>query len=321
MRFEPRTPRDDVNVSSTHPLSEAAFLISAIALVMASLVFASGLAVEAAARWLPVDFETRWTSVLAGAHDPNDARQPALEALLQRLAIHWPDAPYRFRLHVFPGDEPNALALPGGTIVVTSALLERAQSENELAFVLAHELGHFRHRDHLRALGRRLLIGLVAAAASGLGNGSATFPFTLGELLTLRFDRAQESTADQFALGLVAAEYGHVNGATRFFERLPDADGSGAERAGAWLSSHPLSADRIEALHDETARRGFETRGTLTPLPAWNESEDPQPNSWKGESHEVADPTTTMPMGESIRGERDPRTADHGIVVRPDPNA
>jgi Zn-dependent protease with chaperone function len=269
MTFEPRVPRDDVNVSSTHPLSEAAFLLAAIVLVMAGLVVLSGLVVEAAARWLPVGIEARWLGALAAVSDTDDSREPALDALLQRLAAHWPDAPYRFQVHVTQADDPNALALPGGAIVVTSALLERTQSENELAFVLAHELGHFRHRDHLRALGRRLLVGLVSAAASSLGNDGATLPWTVGELMTLRFDRAQESAADRFALEIVAAEYGHVNGATRFFERLPDAAGSNSERASAWLASHPVTADRIDAMHEETARRGLATQGALTPLPAW----------------------------------------------------
>ena len=187
--------------------------------------------------------------------------------MLQRLAAHWPDAPERLQVRVMQADDPNALALPGGAIVITRELLDRTQSENELAFVLAHELGHFRHRDHLRALGRRLLVGLVSAAASSLGNSSATLPWTLGELLTLRFDRAQESAADRFALDIVAAEYGHVNGATRFFERLPDADGSSRERASAWLASHPVTADRIDAMRAETTQRGFATQGALTPLP------------------------------------------------------
>lgn len=269
MKFEPRTPRDDVNVSRSHPLAEAAFLLAAIVLVMAGFVLLSGLAVEATARWLPADTETRWFGRFADAGETDDVREPALDALLQRLASHWPDAPYHFRVGVMQADDPNALALPGGAIVVSSGLLDRAASENELAFVLAHELGHFRHRDHLRALGRRLLVGLLAVAASQLGSDGTTLPWTVGELLTLRFDRAQESAADRFALGIVAAEYGHVNGATRFFERLPDAGGSASERASAWVTSHPVTADRIDAMHEETARRGFATEGELTRLPEW----------------------------------------------------
>ena len=44
----------------------------------------------------------------------------------------------------------NAVALPGGNIVVFAGLLKEIKSENELAMILGHELGHFAHRDHLR---------------------------------------------------------------------------------------------------------------------------------------------------------------------------
>jgi Zn-dependent protease with chaperone function len=70
----------------------------------------------------------------------------------------------QYKIHIIPDPRINAMALPGGNIVVFSALIKETGSENELAFVLAHELGHFANRDHLRGLGRRLLL-LTASAA------------------------------------------------------------------------------------------------------------------------------------------------------------
>jgi Zn-dependent protease with chaperone function len=266
--FEPRLPREDVNVSRAHPLREAAWLLlgAAVAgLLLAALAFA---ATEIASRWLPPALEARVFGGLfdefadeAGAHP----RGPAAAALLERLAARWPESPYAFRLAVALEDSPNAFALPGGTIVLTSGLLDAVESENELAFVLAHELGHFAGRDHLRALGRGLILQLGLRAIVGAGAGDAV-PALAGELASRGFARDQERGADAFALAIVAAEYGHVAGADAFFGRLPDAEAGLGARAAAWFSTHPVSEARIAALHARAARAGWAASGPLRPL-------------------------------------------------------
>jgi Zn-dependent protease with chaperone function len=268
--FEPRLPRDDVNVSRTHPLVEAGWLIlgAAVAgLLLALLAFA---ATELVSRWLPADLEARWfgglfESFVGDETSEEPARAEAARALLARLAAHWPENPYTFQLGVLDDSALNAFALPGGTIVVTRGLLEAAESENELAFVLGHELGHFAARDHLRAIGRGLILSLVMRSMVGAGAGDAV-PALSAELASRGFARDQERDADAFALGLVAAEYGHVAGADDFFGRLPDADAGLGARAAAWFATHPVSESRIAALHDLARRRGYPTDGPVAVL-------------------------------------------------------
>jgi predicted Zn-dependent protease len=184
---------------------------------------------------------------------------------LQRLAARWPENPYELRLAVFDDAATNAFALPGGTIVVTRGLLDAAESENELAFVLGHEIGHFAARDHLRAIGRGLILSQVMRSLIGSGAGDAV-PALSAELASRGFARDQERDADAFALGLVAAEYGHVHGADHFFGRLPDAEADLGDRAVAWLATHPVSEARIEALRELARRRGYATSGPLAKL-------------------------------------------------------
>ncbi len=186
------------------------------------------------------------------------------------MAQAWPAAPYAFDVGVIEEPDPNALALPGGRILVTRGLLLNARSENELAFVLGHELGHFRNRDHLRSLGRGLVTGLLTSAlgaATGLGGSN---PLGLAQGFAERgFGRSQERDADAFALGLVYALYGHVAGADDFFERLTaDSSRRGVGRLGRWLSTHPLSQDRIASLQRLAQERGWRAEGKLTPWSA-----------------------------------------------------
>jgi Zn-dependent protease with chaperone function len=270
--FDPRLPRDDVNVSPTHPLAEAGWLIAAacaLGLVLAVLAFG---VTEGVARWLPAGLEARLFGGLfdslgeePGADEP--PRAALARELLARLSARLPESPYALRLVVLDQREPNAFALPGGTIAVTQGLLDTAQSENELAFVLGHELGHFAARDHLRAIGRGLILSFVMRAALGVGAGQAAVPALASELASRGFARDQERDADAFALRLLAREYGHVAGADAFFRHLPDAKAGLADRSSAWLSTHPVSEERIAALAALAAREHMPATGPLRPLP------------------------------------------------------
>jgi len=253
-----------VNHSRSNPLKEAALLVVGVAVVGGLLLVLLGVAVDLLLPRLPVSVEMRlfrplWGSVAeVGADEP---RLRPLQSLLDRLASQWPDNPYHFRLGLIDEEAPNAFAVPGGAILITSGLLEEVESENELAFVLGHEIGHFRHRDHLRRLGRGLLFGWMAAKVGG----GAT-PVQLIEQITLRgFDRQQEAAADRFGLALVQATYGHVAGALDFFHRLPEA-GVGGELA-AYFGTHPVTEARIAALRDLARARGWPLTGPLLPLP------------------------------------------------------
>jgi predicted Zn-dependent protease len=159
----------------------------------------------------------------------------------------------------------NAAALPGGSVLVTTGLLDAVASENELAFVLAHELGHFAGRHHLRRLGRRAVYGLALAALTGSGGAAGDLGALTGELTSRGFDRDQEREADAFGLGLLAAEYGHVDGASELFDHL----GAGTpqvEQVVAYFSTHPAGRDRIDALLAEATKQGWSSAGELRPL-------------------------------------------------------
>jgi Zn-dependent protease with chaperone function len=271
--FDPSLPDDEVNVSATHPLREALFLVAAVAGAGFALFIAIALAVEILVPWIPPTFEVWLFSseslvhVLAPEGDEADPRAERVEELLARLARHWPENPYAFHAVIYEESTPNALAFPGGLVVVTSGLLEQVESENELAFVLGHELGHFRHRDHLRGIGRGVAFALVMGAFGLSGSGGAAQLATLsGQLAARGFDRDQESEADRFGLLLVEEEYGHVAGAWDFFERLPDPSGFAEKEIVHYLATHPHTEERIQALQALALERGWSREGNVVLL-------------------------------------------------------
>lgn len=276
MKFDPTLPDADVNVSDTHPVREALVLVGGIAAMAAVLFVAIALAVELVVPRLPPGLEARlfsnaWLAESLGPQGGGapDPRAPRVGQLLARLGRHWRDNPYELRVGIWNESTPNALAFPGGFIVVTSGLLEQVASENELAFVLAHEIGHFRNRDQLRGLGRGVAFALVVGALGFGGSGGVSrIVSASGGLAARGFDRRQERRADRFGLELVQAEYGHVAGAWDFFERLPDPAGAVGKAVLPYLATHPLNDDRIAALRELAVERGWPLDGPLTPLAA-----------------------------------------------------
>src|SRR5688572_12316741 len=269
MEYDPKLPADGINTTDENPLREFALLIAGLVGVAIALIALAALAVDRLVPLVPPSLEARWFGGIAEAiAEEEDPRSAPVQALVDRLVAHWDDAPYPFHVGVLDDEpDPNALALPGGAILVTSGLLDQVGSENELAQVLGHELGHFRDRDHLRGLGRGLAAQLVLGAIGGSGEIVSGLSAFAGALAQRGFDRRQEQQADAFGLALVQAEYGHVAGAGDFFARLasaPSAPGAGRRIAG-YLETHPLHEDRVAALAAGAAARGYPTEGPLTP--------------------------------------------------------
>lgn len=270
MRFVGKQPQEGINVSKTHPLAEASLLVVGLGILFVVIVVVLLFLVEISLRFVSVEKEAalfnNWLPNDLVTVSKTDDRLVATQDLVDRLATHWPDSPYRFRVEIEDSESSNAMAFPGGLIVVTSGLLQQVESENELAFVLGHELGHFYNRDHIRALGRGIVISLVFVAATG--GDAGTIGLAATDLTVSGFSRKQESRADAVALQLVNAEYAHVDEAWRLFERWRDA--SSHDYAISYFSTHPATENRIAELRELADLEGWSTVGNTMPL-AWDQ--------------------------------------------------
>ncbi len=150
---------------------------------------------------------------------------------------------------------PNAMALPSGIIVVTDALVTLAdrgagEADEAVTAVLAHEAGHVQRRHGIRLVLQNSLIGMVLAWLVGdPGSVMATAPAVL---LEAKYSRDLEREADAYAVAVLDA-----NGIQRrHFARMlmlleQDASDRANDRRGTtmrYLSTHPVTAERLEAL-------------------------------------------------------------------------
>lgn len=173
-----------------------------------------------------------------------------LQALGRRLGEGNPEAP-TFELKVYDLDIVNAFALPGGRIVVTKKLIETAETPEEVAGVLAHEMGHVHHRhaeaQMVRAMGIELLLKIAAGGGGDIGGFA-------GLLAILRYSRHAEREADSFALDELTKAAIDPLGLKRFFERvmkLEGDQGASGEIFGTvsdMMSTHPVTRERIDAI-------------------------------------------------------------------------
>jgi predicted Zn-dependent protease len=180
----------------------------------------------------------------------------------QAVALHT-EQPATFggyHFAVLDSPEINAFACPGGTILITRGMVSSVTNEDELAAVLAHEIGHIIHRDGVAAIQSSrwsealLMIGSQAAREFGPKETAKLVSLFEGSvddvvktLVVNGYGREQEKKADAAALGYLAAAGYDPQGLVGYLERLRAAD-KGSK--GGILATHPGTDDRLENVRE-----------------------------------------------------------------------
>jgi beta-barrel assembly-enhancing protease len=185
-----------------------------------------------------------------------DGSKAALSSLVTALAEGGAELP-AISIEVYDMALVNAFAAPGGKIVLTRGLINEASDPNEVAGVLAHELGHVYHlhpeAQLVRLSGLQILVSAISGGASGDIITSAA-----GLAAILRYTRSAEVEADTFARGVMTKASIDPMGLKRFFEKIMKLEGvkpkeqdntpSAIDRIGNVFSTHPGTEDRIKQI-------------------------------------------------------------------------
>ncbi len=184
--------------------------------------------------------------------DVGPEAQAVLDDLAARLAAV-SDSPFALEIVLVEATFPNALALPGGRILVTDDLLDIMETPEELAGVLAHETAHVARRHAMAAVLREIGYGFVLDLLVGGGSGAGQQIALAGASLdSLRHSRGAEAEADALALGYLQAADIDATGLAQFFERLDAflAEQDGDDRLDLeypeLLNTHPNTRARAE---------------------------------------------------------------------------
>jgi predicted Zn-dependent protease len=228
-------------------------------------VWAARWLAESVALRLPPSMDARlgrptWEALeLGGQRCKDDSAQRYVQELVEPLLIALGETPFEFRFMLSKSEEVNAFALPGGYVVVNLGLLRNAESGDEIAAVLAHEISHVTSRHATQRLAGSL--GARAALALVLGFVDLGAPaYTVAHLAGLQYERRQESEADEQGRALLARAGLSPLGMATFFERL-----SAAPRPPEIISTHPDPGDRAEKARRDASM--FKARLTLPDPP------------------------------------------------------
>lgn len=166
--------------------------------------------------------------------------QESMEAIGARLEVARP-SPFSVQWHLLENQSPNAFAFPGGHIVVHTSLMRMAESPDEIAAIMAHEMAHVHERHSMRSLLRA--IGVSAAVGLLFGDVSLAAEAIL-RIESLGYSRSLENLADEFSVQALCDAGFDPRALGTVFRRL---QAISLEAPPEWLASHPDMEKRSEA--------------------------------------------------------------------------
>jgi predicted Zn-dependent protease len=174
----------------------------------------------------------------------------------RRIAGQTPLGNRRWDFFIVRDGSVNAFNLPGGLVYVNSGLIAEAETLDQLAGVLAHEIGHGAARHGTQLMSRAYGYNLLASLALGR-NPSQTQQILaqlVGTGVLTDYSRGAERDADRLAVGYVHRAGYDPRGLRTFFGKLASLRRSRPSKVQQFFSSHPLTEERIEIVEAEIAR-------------------------------------------------------------------
>jgi beta-barrel assembly-enhancing protease len=186
----------------------------------------------------------------------NSPWAPAVSNITTRLLPAVSKSGYEFKFHIKQDTNVNAFAIPGGHVVILTGLLEHADSAEEVAGVLAHEIAHVTRRHSLRNIVKSAGLLVVLQAAVGDASGLLAMAAEASRyLLEQKFSRDYEREADDQGWSYFIAANIDPRGMTRFFEKLKrltaDSPMGTMENSLSLINTHPATQERIDRLMDK----------------------------------------------------------------------
>ncbi|MBM3793353.1 MAG: M48 family metallopeptidase [Acidobacteria bacterium] len=224
------------------------------------------------ARQLPVSIEQQMGRAaleefapVASRCDSEEIRKP-VRAIVDRLTTSVPKLAYPFQVYIVKNNTVNAVALPGGYIVVFTGLLDKTRTPEELAAVLGHEIIHVTGHHGTTAVMRATVFWAMLSFLTG--DPTSLLVGAASALSQLSYGRSQEEAADRGAMELFELVRADPKGLEGAFEMLSKerADLPGAAR---YFSTHPQIGDRLAAVRAWKAKVKYQPEPLVAAGAAW----------------------------------------------------
>lgn len=201
------------------------------------------------------------TTQLSEGETPHRDVQSLVTRVGMRMArsSERPELPWEF--NVVDSNEPNAYALPGGKLSITRGLISKMESEDQLASVLGHEIGHVTARHSVVSASRSQLLGLVLGVGGAVlqtqgvpGAGAIELAGQVGAaLLTTKYSRDQERQADELGMKYMTAAGYNPRAFVETMRILSAAAKTEPSKFETLFASHPMTSERIATAEQRIA--------------------------------------------------------------------
>ncbi|MBR6297874.1 MAG: M48 family metallopeptidase [Candidatus Gastranaerophilales bacterium] len=248
---------ENVNISETNVLRELLQIVINIALwgfiIYFSIFIISGIAIKT----LPIEKQIMLENLLSKIVDIDETvdidkkSNEKLNTIKNKILKYDKNFPKTSKLNIeiIKDEEPNALCLPNGNIYITSALYDKIKTDDGmLLFVLAHEMAHYKNKDHIMGLRKGIASGAVLLIVSLSGKDNSDLYKIIEntvDLSDLNYSRGVEARADVYAGKMLLSEYNNVYGGIKALELLKDKK---YPEIFSIFSTHPSIEKRIENL-------------------------------------------------------------------------
>ncbi|MEZ4705394.1 MAG: M48 family metallopeptidase [Bdellovibrionota bacterium] len=260
---------ESVNLPKVSLLGQFFTLMIGLLVVIGAVYFALGWAVNVVVDHLSHETYAKLQQRVS-QHEflPVAKKMQQLQDLLDELVALSPNPDLKLKFRVLCEPQFNAVALPDGSVVFFEKLLRSIHSENELAMVMGHEIGHYISRDHMKVMGRGILLVLFSMLFQ-MEDVDWVGPST--SMYHAKYSQHQETLADEMGANLVHKKYGHISGIESFFRTMEtiDMDEHGHKHPGkfvSWFSTHPHPQDRWKHLKQQWKKTEGEGKETFLDL-------------------------------------------------------
>jgi len=202
------------------------------------------------------DFEEYMDAFILGEYErlENPKIDSVIAIIFDRLKSNMDTVSYEYKIHIIKSDQVNAFTSLNGNIYIFSGLIKNLDSPEELALILAHEIGHAEGKHVVEKLIRTLGIEALASILSG---GDPLLVSELAKMtISTSFDRANEEEADDFALDLAMKSDINPRRLGQFFIKIK-ANESGILDELEFIRTHPIDKDRIKKSADFKLEENF----------------------------------------------------------------
>ena len=243
---------DNVNGGKTNPVNEFFLMLAGVGIFCLFVYFIAGFVTNISIDRMSNKTQLKIEKILSVskpyAEDKLSNKNQMLEDIRNKIVSIDKNlqGKSKFPIYIVENKDINAFVTADGSIYFTTGMLEKINDKEALTFVLAHELGHYAHRDHLKSIGRELLAGLILSALTFGQKDMGTLTNGFTEYNNIKHSQKAEKNADLYANKIVYIMYGNNSGALKFFETLKK-----DEKIPEFLyyfSTHPSTDKRIKYL-------------------------------------------------------------------------